>query len=110
MSVAVCLAEKQLYEVHRQERQLELCERRQHYQWSNTPTHHTRNDDSMALPRRIQVTLIVVVVVVVVVVVIVVLRVIVVVVEVAAAVAIAIKMFKLVYLAEISTVTSTLWL
>ena len=54
--VSVCLAEKQLYEVHRQERQLELCERRQQYRWSTTSTCcPTRVKDDVYLPRLIHV-------------------------------------------------------
>ena len=58
--VSVCLAERQLFEVHRQERQLELCERRQLYQWSTSTTTGcvTRGlNDEVPLPRLIQVTL-----------------------------------------------------
>jgi len=57
--ISVYLAEKQLYEVHRQERQLELSDRRQLYQWSTTSTtvHHIRDESllNVVLPRRIQV-------------------------------------------------------
>jgi len=67
--VSACLAETQLYEVHRQERQLELCERRHNYQWStssstshpvstsSTSSGHPVRGDSLVLPRRIQVGL-----------------------------------------------------
>ena len=55
--VSVCLAEKQLYEVHRQERQLELSERRHQYQWSTStsPCAARLRDDALPLPRLIQV-------------------------------------------------------
>lgn len=35
LTMIACLAEKQQYEVHRQERQFELCERRHQYQWAH---------------------------------------------------------------------------
>jgi len=57
--MSVCLAEKQLCEVHRQERQLELCQRRQCYQWSTSslPAQQLRDEAliHVVLPRRIQV-------------------------------------------------------
>jgi len=59
MRVSVCLAEKQLYEVHRQERELELCERRQQYQWATSASvgPRLRADclNRVVLPRLIQV-------------------------------------------------------
>jgi len=53
-----CRAEKQLYEVHRLERQLELCERRYQYEWSTTSSNLRVKDESLnnvTLPRLIQV-------------------------------------------------------
>jgi len=56
----VCLAEKQVYEVQRQERQLELSERRHQYQWSSVastcPGRTAAATSDIALPRLIQVS------------------------------------------------------
>ena len=56
----VCLAEKQVYEVQRQERQLELSERRHQYQWSSVastcPVRTAAATSDIALPRLIQVS------------------------------------------------------
>ena len=40
--MAACLAEKQRFEVHRQERKFELCERRHQYQWATQTTNDNK--------------------------------------------------------------------